>query len=191
MLKKILSSKECASCKFCCSFRRQSLWETPVFSKDVKTELEKLFPDARFKPAGTTSDESQKSDPSLSIDRSLTNSTNQFFTIDLLPFYKTDDPEEEVRCPFLKDGKGCQLSDELKPFDCKIWPIRIVKAEDGTLSLALTPTCRAINKLDFENVKRFVNEELKEKILEFAEKNPQIIKPASQMESRFENLKSL
>jgi len=28
MLSKILSRKTCASCKFCCSFRRQSLWET-------------------------------------------------------------------------------------------------------------------------------------------------------------------
>ena len=39
MLSKILSKSECASCKFCCSFRRKSLWETPIFTK---TEVEKI-----------------------------------------------------------------------------------------------------------------------------------------------------
>jgi len=34
MLSKILSKDECASCKFCCAFRRQSAWETPLFTEE-------------------------------------------------------------------------------------------------------------------------------------------------------------
>ena len=39
MLSKVLSKESCAECRFCCSFRRCSLWETPLFPKD---ECEKL-----------------------------------------------------------------------------------------------------------------------------------------------------
>ena len=39
MLSSILSKKQCAACKFCCSFRRQSLWETPLFPPEVAEKL--------------------------------------------------------------------------------------------------------------------------------------------------------
>ena len=42
MLSKVLSKNTCADCKFCCSFRRCSLWETPLFSKETMDKLEKL-----------------------------------------------------------------------------------------------------------------------------------------------------
>ena len=41
MLSTILSKKQCAACKFCCSFRRQSLWETPLFPPEVVEKLSK------------------------------------------------------------------------------------------------------------------------------------------------------
>ena len=40
MLSKVLSKESCAKCRFCCSFRRQSLWETPLFPIDVVQRLE-------------------------------------------------------------------------------------------------------------------------------------------------------
>lgn len=156
MLKKILSKTDCAQCKFCCSFRRQSLWETPVFDENTKQKLEKEFPDAQF----------------LKRD--------DFYTINLLEKYKTNDSEEEVACPFLKDGSGCMLNDKDKPFDCKIWPLRVVKTQNNDdLEIVLTPTCKAINKLSLEIVKDFVNTELKERIFSYARENPQIIKEDS------------
>lgn len=136
MLSKILSKKDCANCKFCCSFRRQSLWETPVFEWREK--------------------------------------------LNLLPLFKTDDPEEEVPCTYLKDGEGCTLSDEKKPFDCKIWPLRVVYCDEkkslDKISVVLTPTCKEINKIPLETIKTFVNQELKRKILSYAKEHPEIIK---------------
>lgn len=133
MLSKILSKSDCAACKFCCSFRRQSLWETPLF---------------------------EWREP-----------------LNLLPLYKTENPDEEVPCTYLKDGEGCTLSDEKKPFDCKIWPLRVVNdKESGELKIVLTPTCQAINKLPIQTIKDFVNTELKSKILSYAKNHPEIIK---------------
>lgn len=135
MLSKILSKSECAACKFCCSFRRQSLWETPVFEWRER--------------------------------------------LNLLPEYKTDDPEEEVPCPYLVDVTGCSLSDDKKPFDCKIWPLRVIKNTNKELQIVLEPTCPAISKLSVEQVRSFVNSELKEKILSYASKHPEIVKEDS------------
>lgn len=136
MLSKILSKQECAKCKFCCSFRRQSLWETPVFEWREK--------------------------------------------MDLLPLYKTQNPDEEVRCLYLEDGKGCTLSLQKKPFDCKIWPLRVVKSPaSNELEIVLEPTCPALQKLPLSQIKDFVNSELKETILEYANSHPEIVKEDS------------
>lgn len=151
MLKLILSAEDCASCRFCCSFRRKSLWETPLFDKATKEKLEKKFPEARFKKAGTES-----------------------FTVDLIHLYKTDDIEEEAPCPFLSE-KGCVLSGDEKPFDCSIWPLRATKIE-GKIRVMLENTCPAISKQPLQNVKELVESGLGEKIISYAEKNPDSIK---------------
>ena len=83
MLSKILKKSDCASCRFCCSFRRQSLWETPLFDLETKERLEKKFPSAHFRPAGKNS-----------------------YTVDLSGGYRTDSPDEEAACPFLDSEKA-------------------------------------------------------------------------------------
>ncbi|WP_407425151.1 hypothetical protein [Treponema sp.] len=151
MLKSILSSKDCAVCRFCCSFRRQSLWETPLFDKKTKESLEKKYPEAKFKTAG-----------------------NESFTVDLLHLYKTDGSEEEAACPFLGES-GCVLTADEKPFDCSIWPLRAAKI-NGKVHVMLENTCPAINKQPFKNVENLVKSGLGEKITAYAEKNPDSIK---------------
>ena len=152
MLSAILNKSDCASCKFCCSFRRQSLWETPLFSKEDAEQMAKLFPNAHFRSVGNSS-----------------------VTIDLSMLYKTDDPEEEVPCPFLDSKNGCSLPAELKPFDCSIWPFRAVRVENK-VSVALTPTCPAVNKVPKEKIQELLARGLGKKILDYAAANPDIIK---------------
>ena len=41
MLSSILKKESCAACRFCCAFRRQSLWEVPIFTKENKEAIEK------------------------------------------------------------------------------------------------------------------------------------------------------
>lgn len=154
MLKSILSKEECASCRFCCSFRRKSLWETPLFDYSAKEKLEKRFPSVRFKKAGKNS-----------------------FTVDLLHLYKSDDSEEEAPCPFLSES-GCVLPLDEKPFDCSIWPLRVCEIA-GKARVMLENTCPAINRQPAQNVENLLKNGLGEKILSYAEKNPDMVKDFS------------
>ncbi len=149
MLSSILSKKQCAACKFCCSFRRQSLWETPLFSPEV---AEKLSKPNEYGVVGEFRD-------------------GQI----VLGGYRTDDPEEEVPCTFLNPHRGCILKPEDKPFDCSIWPLRIMN-KDGKLVIALTPTCPSIGATPRPELIELVKSGLGEKILEYAKAHPYIIK---------------
>ena len=156
MLSGILKKEDCAVCRFCCSFRRTSLWETPVFTKENIDAI--------------------KADPSL--DDSVLNVIKKdgycFAKYDFSGKYKTDDVSEEAPCPYLGEN-GCILSDDEKPWDCKIWPLRVMN-KDGETVVALTPTCPSINRLDFECVKEFVNANLIKDITEYANVHPFLIK---------------
>ena len=178
MLSPILAKSDCAACKFCCSFRRTSLWETPVFPAADLPKLQALNPAAKFRAAGASG---------LS------------YTFDLSDAYKTTDPDEEAPCPFLDPSRGCTLSGELKPFECKIWPLRAVRTrrtseadailensqisaanpETSQISVALTPTCPAINKVPLERVRNLAASGLGQKIIDYATEHPDIIKEAT------------
>ena len=149
MLSKILSKTSCAACKFCCSFRRQSLWDTPLFPPEA---AEKLSRENEYGVVGEFRD-------------------GQI----ILGGYRTDDPEEEVPCTFLDPQKGCILKGEDKPFDCSIWPLRIMN-KDGKLVIALTPTCSAIGAVPSKALVELVQNGLGEKIFEYAQTHPYIIK---------------
>ena len=185
MLSSILKKSDCAECRFCCSFRRQSLWETPIFDASTVKKLRALYPAAKFRPAGPS---------------------GKSFTFDISDQYKTNDPEEEARCPFLDINSGCVLPPDLKPFDCSIWPFRAVRRPDSaplaplaapttqgspnpgelsasepTLAVALTPTCPAINKVPREQIESLLHQGgLAKKILDYAKDHPDIIKDYSE-----------
>lgn len=148
MLKDVLSSEDCAKCRFCCSFRRQSLGLTPCFAKETVEEIRSLYPDARFKtrPDGAV-------------------------TIDIDDRYRTDDSEDEALCPF--NQKGCVLPDRLKPFDCKLWPFRLMKCADG-LALALVPTCPWIKKDDADRLNATASTVAKEAVA-YTKAHPEIV----------------
>ena len=149
MLSSILSKQSCAACKFCCSFRRQSLWETPLFPPEV---VEKLSKPNEYGVVGEFRD-------------------GQI----VLGGYRTDAPEEEVPCTFLDPHKGCILKGEDKPFDCSIWPLRIMD-KDGELVIALTPTCPSIGATPRPALIELVKNGLGEKIFEYAKAHPYIVK---------------
>jgi Fe-S-cluster containining protein len=149
MLSKILSKFSCAACKFCCSFRRQSLWETPLFPPEV---AEKLSNPNEYGVVGEFRD-------------------GQI----ILGGYRTDDPEEAVPCTFLDPHKGCILKPEDKPFDCSIWPLRIMD-KDGELVIALTPTCPSIGATPDKALMDLVQGGLGEQIFEYAKTHPYIVK---------------
>lgn len=161
MLSSILSKTSCAACKFCCSFRRQSLWETPLFPPEVAEKL------SRENEYGVVGEFAQAGRDGQNVQDAC--------RLVLENNYRTDDPEEEVPCTFLDPQKGCILNGDDKPFDCSIWPLRIMD-KDGKLVIALTPTCSAIGAVPSQALVELVQGGLGEKIFEYAKTHPYIVK---------------
>ena len=161
MLSKILSKSSCATCKFCCSFRRQSLWETPLFPPEVAEKL------SRENEYGVVGEFAQAGRDGQNVQDAC--------RLVLENNYRTDDPEEEVPCTFLDPQKGCILNGEDKPFDCSIWPLRIMD-KGGKLVIALTPTCPSIGAVPNQALVDLVKNGLGEQIFEYAKTHPYIVK---------------
>ena len=149
MVGALLSKEDCAKCRFCCSFRRQSLWETPAFVNESLSELKKIYPEVRFKTL-----------------------PDNIVTLNFDGAYQTDDSEEEAPCYFNKSG--CILPEWLKPFDCKLWSLRIMR-KDGKLYAAISLSCPAIKENTDEEI-RTTAEGLSETMRNYAELHPEIIK---------------
>ncbi|MDR0812367.1 MAG: hypothetical protein LBN23_08895 [Paludibacter sp.] len=65
------------------------------------------------------------------------------------------DTDGLFRCPALGEN-GCTLADR-KPFDCKIWAFRVMRANE-VLLLTLSPFCPATNGRTVAEIQRFVAE---------------------------------
>lgn len=136
MLEKILSPRDCADCRFCCSFRKVSMWETPLFTPENYRAMCKT--------------------PRENHER-LECMENGLYRYNLEMDYATDDVDEEVACPFLDSKAGCALKDEEKPWDCKIWPLRVARKSNGEIWIVLTPTCSAVNKVPVKKLMKLVD----------------------------------
>ncbi|MGN0623388.1 MAG: hypothetical protein ACI4JA_05510 [Oscillospiraceae bacterium] len=147
MLKNLLSPDECAKCKLCCSFDSYDLWETPVITRDKANQILQDFkPDQEFVKRDEHFLLKMKKEPEVDL------------------YY----------CSLLDSDNGCILGSE-KPFDCKIWPFRIMNF-NGTKVITLSPVCPVVNSRKMEDIKKTC-EEISEEIFAEAEKHPEYVKP--------------
>lgn len=146
MLKKILENSTCAECQLCCVFDCYDIWETPVFDADTKNKLEK-----------------QKNIEFIEKDGGYIFKAEKF------------DSDGLFRCPALDPRKGCILGDE-KPFDCRIWPYRIMKIGDKR-AITIASICEAMYNKPLSELVGFLKEGLADKIFEYADIHPEIVKP--------------
>jgi Fe-S-cluster containining protein len=174
MLGKVLKKETCAKCKFCCSFRRCSLWETPLFPMETVEKLADSDSSENSISGKMGEDKLSQTEKKIEFIRQTVGGA-ACGQMDLNYKYKTDDPQEEAACEFLDPQKGCTLSADDKPFDCKIWPLRIMR-KDGRLVIALTPTCPAINEVGEQRMRELVHDGLGTTIRDYAAAHPFIIK---------------
>ncbi|MDE7104376.1 MAG: hypothetical protein K2O36_00680 [Ruminococcus sp.] len=146
MIKKILSGKTCAECRMCCIFDRYDIWETPIFDEKIKNKVLEFNPEAKFAKVGG----------------------NYMLNAGEI----TDG--QLYSCPALTN-KGCILGDS-KPFDCKIWPFRIMEL-DGQRVIAVSTLCEEVHRQSHDKLKDFLKNELAEKIFAYADENPESVKP--------------
>ena len=147
MLKNILKSSDCASCRVCCVFDKYDLWETPVLDGELKKRVEERFPRISFVEKG-----------------------NGWL-------FRMEESEDELYyCPALDPNSGCILGED-KPFDCKIWPYRIMslggKRVISIASICPTMYAKPLSELCGE----LERNGLAEKIFAFADSHPDIVKP--------------
>lgn len=145
MLKEILSPKTCAKCRLCCSFDRDDSWENPVISEKTAEIVKEQCKKGELLPYGEKS----------------------------YRFALSFNGEGLAYCPALTE-KGCSLDDNAKPFDCKIWPYRVMRKGDK-LVIVLSPVCESMTAMDFSKTKAF-GEKIAKEIFMQAEENPDIIK---------------
>lgn len=147
MLSELLSRDQCSVCKVCCSFDSYDLWETPVIAENLARKIvEEVRPQQQFiKRDGYFL---------LRLEREL----------DCDLYY----------CTMLDRETGCVLGDE-KPFDCRIWPFRIMLLNE-TRVISISPVCSNLhNKPLVELIATAEN--LAPRIFEEADKFPAIVKP--------------
>lgn len=148
MLSKILSREECSKCKICCEFDDEDIWETPVIYNDSIESVLKINPSQEF----------------LETD----------FNGRKLRVLKLKKEDDIYPCTMLDRSKGCMLGSEHKPFDCKIWPLRVMR-KDGKTVIVLSPVCPVVAKKPIEDVCCAV-EDLSDLIFEQAKLHPEIVK---------------
>ena len=158
MLSQLLKKEQCALCGFCCSFRRQSLWELPRLPLEFTQEHRTGY-----------NGESVKY-------RIETSGGDSWAVTDIRDRYASDDPDEEVRCPFLDPQNGCILPPGEKPFECSAWPLRYMRMQDGSTRVCLTPTCPVINRVDTVVMKELADSKWNSAFREYAKEHPYIIK---------------
>lgn len=146
MLTEILSRQTCASCQVCCLFDKTDCWEMPLFTPPTAEIVERDYPNVK-----------------------LTKLNDKASCKALSPEF---DNEGLCRCPLLTD-KGCALGEQ-KPFDCRIWPFRVMRKGD-TLLLTLSPVCESVSALPVAKISEF-SAKIAPKIFEEAEKYPELIK---------------
>lgn len=152
MLENIISSEQCVKCKYCCSFSKNSLYLTPVFDREKIPLLEKKYPFAKFREL-----------------------EYGIFTVDLRNNYPDDDDGTFEALCWFNQGQTCILSDDEKPFVCKLWPLRIMQHEDK-LAIVLDSTCPVTSAMSVSRIKGLLtlNGDISE-IWDYVSRHPEVI----------------
>jgi Fe-S-cluster containining protein len=81
---------------------------------------------------------------------------------------------ELYNCPFLDPESGCKLGNN-KPFECKIWPFRIMEYF-GSNAICISDICGYMMGRTLKELREFATD-LSPWIYDYAKKHPEIIKP--------------
>lgn len=145
MLTEILSRETCAKCRLCCVFDRYDLWETPSIENELKEYIR----------------------------QNINDNIEYVKKGDMWLFKMNESNDGLYYCPMLSES-GCILG-ENKPFECAIWPYRIMEVE-GKRAISIAPICESVNALPLSTVLSFAKK-IAKKIFAYADKNPGIVKP--------------
>lgn len=146
MLKKILSPETCAACRLCCGFDCTDTWEFPVLPQETVEAMHRMGVSLKLVPVG---EEQTFAAPPLR-------------------------GEELFFCPMLCET-GCTMGAD-KPFDCRIWPFRMMRDLEGALRITVVSYCPGMQKYTDAQLRNFLADGLAAQILAYAEAHPAHVK---------------
>lgn len=150
MLKAILSAETCGKCRGCCYFDKTDLWEVPLITSDTAEYIKDNFESINLKK------------------------NNSLFSFDIPNLFD----DELFICPMLTEN-GCILGDN-KPFDCRIWPFRLMKNKNGNVSIAVSKYCKPVSEMSQKILENFlISSELVSLIKEYKNSYPESVKEFS------------
>jgi hypothetical protein len=82
-------------------------------------------------------------------------------------------------CPLLDSENGCMLGTE-KPFECRIWPLRIM-SDGGRLLIAIAPICEPMMQQPIGTLLSFLKDGIADAIFAYAAENPDVIRSYDRM----------
>ena len=146
MLSKLLSKDDCARCRICCSFDSYDLRETPVVTDEVMLRSLSIKPGQRFAEVEGTR-----------------------------LYLMQREPDSDIHyCPMLDHERGCLLGDN-KPFECRIWPFKVMSFE-GRRVIAMSHICPRLFSKPLSELHALAAE-LAPAIFAEADRTPQIVRP--------------
>ena len=151
MLTSIFTPATCSSCKLCCNFCPASSWETPYLENKLADQLEARGIALTTRPNGSRS-----------------------FAL----HFHMNDPQETCNCPLLNPDSGCTLPRAERPFECRVWPLRLMYTPEGALCIACYDSCPALNTPEAKKAMHdYATGELLPVMLQYAAEHPQSIRP--------------
>ena len=148
MLKNILSGNDCAKCRICCVFDKYDIWETPVVDDELYGKVRAAYPETEF----------------------ISKGNSRIFKC--LP---ESEGGELYYCPMLDKSSGCRLGDK-KPFDCRIWPYRIMYV-GGRRAIVIASNCEEMFNRPLAELVGFLKNGAADEIFAYADRHPEIVKP--------------
>ncbi len=125
MLTSLLSPSACASCRLCCNFLPESLWESPALEPDCAEFLRlQGVPLVRRPEGGET----------IALN------------------FASEGPQVAADCPLLDSCAGCRLPRERRPLECRLWPLRLMRDEAGRVVVACYRFCPGLAAVPHESV---------------------------------------
>lgn len=86
--------------------------------------------------------------------------------------------DELFYCPMLCET-GCTMGAE-KPFDCKVWPFRMMRDASGEVRVAVAGYCPGMERYSDAQLEAFLQEDgLGKQLLAYAKQHPAHVKPYS------------
>lgn len=151
MLTHLISADRCATCRLCCNFRRSSAWETPILTPELADLL-------RLRGLPLRS----RSDGSITFSLHFPEHAPESFC---------------ANCPALNPDSGCTLPRELRPIECRLWPLRLMRISSGALVLGLYDACPALSPAVRKQMIREATGTLLPTLLRIADEQPGIVRP--------------